>query len=470
MYGEIMAETLARRELNHLKAWYSAENRKPLIIRGARQVGKSTLVRQFAEQQKLQLLELNFERNPEYRQAFRVNDPTQILTTLQLLINVELSPQKTLLFLDEIQAAPEAIVALRYFYEEKPDFAVLAAGSLLEFTLENANFSMPVGRIEYMYMGPMSFSDFLLAIGEQSLAEHIAKFRLPDVEKVNLPLVVHQKLMKLFRQYCVVGGMPEAVAQFVNSRSYSDVLKVQSSVLATYRDDFNKYSHGALTRRVQLVFDKTPVLVGNKFKYVHVSRDHRAAELRDALSQLCMARVISKIHHSSANGIPLGAEQKDTIFKLIFMDVGLLCSVLNINELNIENDGPYLVNKGAVAEQFIGQHLLYSSEYYQNPVLFYWMREEKSAAAEVDYLLSIGQQIVPVEIKAGATGTLRSLHQFCVEKQCNHALRFNAEPPSFVRDVTASMVKGGEATYSLLSLPLYMVGEAKRLASELLSI
>jgi len=461
-----METTLARSELSHLKAWYSSENRKPLIIRGARQVGKSTLVRQFAGLAGLQLLELNFERNPEYREAFSANDPARILSTLELLTGMAPATQKAIFFLDEIQTAPEAIAALRYFYEERPDIAILAAGSLLEFTLEHAGFSMPVGRIEYMHMGPMTYSDFLSALGEQALAAHLAGMSLLDIEKAGMPPAVHEKCLALFRQYCVVGGMPEAVARFVKSRSYAEVLKVQSSVLATYRDDFNKYSHGAMTRRVQLVFDRAAVLVGNKFKYVHVSKEHRAVELRDALTQLCMARVLYRVHHSSANGIPLGAEQKENIFKILFMDVGLLCSVLNINELNIKNDGPYLVNKGAVAEQFIGQHLLYAGEYYQDPALFYWVREAKGAAAEVDYLLSCGQEVIPIEIKAGATGTLRSLHQFCREKQRTRALRFNGEPPSFIKGATATTTKG-DVVYNLLSLPLYMVGETKRLISEL---
>ena len=462
-----MDGVLQRRELGHLQAWYASANRKPLIIRGARQVGKSTLVRQFASLSGLQLLVLNFERNPEYREAFSVSDPVQILSTLALLIGIELEPDKAILFLDEVQAAPEAIAALRYFYEERPDIAVLAAGSLLEFTLAQSGFSMPVGRIEYMHMGPMAFSDFLLAMDEQALANHLASISLQDIEKLAMPQLVHEKAMRLFRQYCVVGGMPEAIARFVKSRSYSDVLKVQSSILATYRDDFSKYSHGARTHRVQLVFDRAPAMVGNKFKYVHVSKDHRAAELRDALAQLCMARVLHKVHHSSANGIPLGAEQKESQFKILFMDVGLLCLLLNINELNIKDDIPYLANKGAVAEQFVGQHLLNAGEYFQEPVLFYWMREAKSAAAEIDYLLTVGQEIVPVEIKAGATGALRSLHQFCQEKQRKYALRFNSDEPSIIKGASATTAQG-KLAYDLLSLPLYMVGEAKRLAEGLL--
>ena len=462
-----MAEYLSRQELACLQDWYNSDNRKPMIIRGARQVGKSTLVRQFAEKQGLRLVELNFERNPEYRQAFETNDPAQILSMLQLLTNHDLVGHGYLLFLDEIQVAPEAIAALRYFFEEKPELAVLAAGSLLEFTLKDTSFSMPVGRIQYMHMGPMQFADFLYALGEKALVGYLSDFNMQSIHKPDFTSVLHEKCMRLYRQFCVIGGMPEAIAQYAKNRAYTEVAKVHSSILTTYRDDFNKYSHGARAVRVQLVFDRAAALVGKKFKYVQVSKDHRAAELRDALDQLCLARVFSRVHHSSANGVPLGAEKKAALFKVLFMDVGLLSSVLNINELNLKEDGPNLVNRGAVAEQFVGQHLLYSEKAYQALSLFYWVREAKNAAAEVDYLQSIGQQVVPVEIKSGATGTLRSLHQFCFEKQSSLAIRFNSEPASFLDKVHASTGEG-KAHYSLLSLPLYMVGQAKGLASEVL--
>ena len=463
-----MPTPLVRRELQTLETWYNSENRKPLIIRGARQVGKSTLVQQFARHKGLSLLSVNFERNPEYRKAFSVKDPVQILATLEILTSKTVNAKTSLVFFDEIQVAPEAIVALRYFYEEKPDIPVLAAGSLLEFSLAKADFSMPVGRIEYLHMGPMTFSDFLIALGETSLASYLSNLTWEEIEKAALPAVIHEKGMALFQQYCLVGGMPEAVACFAEDRSYSKVLKAQHNVLATYRDDFNKYSHGTVTRRIQLLFDQVPALVGKRFKYVQVSKEHRAAELRNALDQLCMARVLTRVYHSAANGVPLGAEQKQTVFKLLFMDVGLLCAVLGMGVLDFNRDEINLINKGAVAEQFIGQHLLYSDQYYQTPSLFYWVREAKNAAAEVDYLLAVGQTIIPIEIKAGATGTLRSLHRFCYEKQNHFSLRFNAQPPSVLKNAWAKTHQYS-IKYHLLSLPLYMVGETKRLSNQFIN-
>lgn len=433
-----------------------------MIIRGARQVGKSTLVRQFAETSGLFLLNINFERNPEYTEAFASNDPGQIQTVLTLLSGEKIVPGKTLLFLDEIQVAPAALTALRYFYEETPDLHVLAAGSLLEFALEDSRFSMPVGRVEYMHLGPMQFEDFVAAMGETELVSYLQQLSLADIRAQRLPKPVHEKCLSLLKQYWVVGGLPEAVASYVQSGDFIDVTRVQQNIVATYRDDFNKYSQGSLKHRVQLVFDRLPAMVGRKFKYAHISRDHRAAELEAALQQLCMARVASRVVHSSANGVPLGAESNPQVFKTLLMDIGLMCAALHLNVLDLGKENLSLVNDGALAEQFIGQQLLYSGSYYDTPALYYWVREVKSAAAEVDYLLTCGQYVVPVEIKAGTTGTLKSLHQFLNEKKSHFALRFNTDTPSVWSD-TRKTTQGVLINYELLSLPLYLVGQTQRL-------
>lgn len=457
-----MAHLLNRKELAHLNDWAVRASRKPLIIRGARQVGKSTLVRQFAQTSGLSLLEINFERNPEYSEAFTSNDPVQIQTILKLMAGMKIVPGQTLLFLDEIQAAPTALTALRYFYEEAPDLHVLAAGSLLEFALEDAQFSMPVGRVEYLHLGPMQFEDFAGAMGQMELVHYLQQLSLDDIRAQRLPKPVHEKCLSLLKQYWIVGGLPEAVFAYVQSGDFAEVSRVQHSIVATYRDDFNKYSAGSLKHRVQLVFDRLPTMVGRKFKYAHISREHRAAELEAALQQLCMARVAARVIHSSANGVPLGAESNPRAFKTLYMDIGLMCSALNLNVLDLGKEDMSLVNDGALAEQFIGQQLLYSGSYYDAPALYYWVREAKSAAAEVDYLLTSGQHVVPVEIKAGTTGTLKSLHQFLKEKQRHFAMRFNADVPSLWHD-NRKLTDGSSVDYELLSLPLYLVDQAQRL-------
>lgn len=461
-----MLNLLKRKELSCLLDWSGRSNRKPLVIRGARQVGKSTLVHQFAEASGLSLLELNFERNPEYIEVFTSKDPVQIQATLQLLTGRKIIAGETLLFLDEIQAAPEALAALRYFYEEVPSLHVLAAGSLLEFALADTQFSMPVGRIEYLHLGPMQFDDFMVAMGQQELTEFLHHLTLDDIRNGNMQRVVHEKCMRHLKQYWITGGLPEAIAQYATSGDFHDVARIQQNIVATYRDDFNKYSHGSLKRLVQMVFDQLPVMVGRKFKYAQISREHRSADLENALQHLCLARVATKVFHTSANGVPLAAEVNQRYFKTLYLDIGLLCAALHLNLLDLNKEDLSLVNNGVLAEQFIGQHLMYSGPYYESPELYYWVREAKNAAAEIDYMITSGQHVIPVEIKAGTTGTLKSLHQFLKEKNRHFALRFNADIPSYLRD-TMKMTDGSTITYSLLSLPLYMVGETQRLKRNL---
>ena len=460
-----MPNILKRTEVKYLHEWSAQSPLKPIVIRGARQVGKSTLVREFARTAHFSLVELNFERNPELREAFAFRDPIRILSTLTLLTGQTIAAGTSLLFLDEIQAAPEALAALRYFHEEMPELHVAAAGSLMEFALADTRFSMPVGRVEYLHLGPMEFEDFLGAAGHPGLASHLRSFSPSDLSEDAISGPVHEKYVDLLRQYWVVGGLPEAVSAWAQSRDFMRVSRVHQSVVATYRDDFDKYSHGSLKGRIQTVFDRLPGMVGRKFKYVQVSRDHRAAELADALRHLCMARVASKVHHTSANGLPLAAEADERRFKCLYMDVGLMCAALHLNVLDLGKQDLTLVNGGAVAEQFVGQHQLYGGPRYETPVLYYWTREARNAAAEVDYLMAPGRQVVPVEIKAGTTGSLRSLHQFLKEKRRDFGLRFNADVPSLLRD-SKGLPDGTRIDYHLLSLPLYMVGQARRLVVE----
>ena len=467
-----MQRFLHRHEIDHLRQWAAQPRRKPLVVRGARQVGKSTLVREFARMARMPLLEIDFERNPEQREAFATKDPARILDTLALLTGRTLAAGTDLLFLDEIQAAPEALAALRYFREEMPELHVVAAGSLLEFALGDRRLPMPVGRIEYLHLGPMTFEDFLAALGHAQLAAGLRDYTVTEARRDVFPKIVHERCLELLRLYCVVGGLPEAVAAYIQdgeaAYGFERTARVLQSVAATYRDDFNKYSHGRLKARVQLVFDRLPNMAGRKFKYVQVSREHRAAELADALQHLCMARVASKVHRSAANGVPLAAEASERHFKCLYMDVGLMCAALGLNLLDLGREDLTLVNNGVVAEQFVGQHLLHSGRPYETPALHYWAREARNSNAEVDYVIAVGRRIVPVEIKAGAMGSLKSLHQFLGEKRSDLALRLNALPPSLLQD-SKKLPDGTAISYRLLSLPLYLAGQARRLAAELLA-
>jgi hypothetical protein len=317
-----------------------------------------------------------------------------------------------------------------------------------------------------MNIGPLQFEDFLGAMGEQALAERLREVPLTGLLKAAPIPAIHEKYLALLRQYWVVGGLPEVVANFAAGHPFSEVTRLHENIVATYRDDFGKYSHGSLKTRVQLVFDRLPALVGRKFKYSNISHDHRAAELAAALQQLCMARIAYKVRHTAANGVPLGAEADERQFKPLYMDVGLLCNSLGLNLLDLQRTDLSLVNDGAVAEQFVGQHLLYSGASYETPAVYCWMREARTASAEVDYVIAQGQQILPVEVKAGKSGTLKSLHMFLKEKQRRLGLRFNADSPSVLRDAPLPGEPGRR--YDLLSLPLYMVGQTRRLLRDYL--
>jgi len=399
-----------RNQLKFIENWLAKPNRKPLAIRGARQVGKSTLVRLFAQAQGKHLAEFNLERYPDLATVFASNDPKTILNVLEAAHSPTLTIDKqALLFLDEIQATPEAIPALRYFYEELPELALISAGSLLEFALRDHSFSMPVGRIEYLYMGPMTFTEFLRALGEDKLAYLIDTYSLKD----DIELVIHQKLCQLVRLYFYVGGMPEAVAAYADTKQLSRVSDVHTSIIDTYREDYPKYIGSRNLARFHQVFNYAAQTVGQKVKYSQFSNTEQSKTIKADIDLLCMARILSKVTHSHCNGLPLQAELSTKVFKLLFLDIGLMNALcgLNWHQITLQDD-LRLINEGKIAEQFIGQHLLDYLSTGPNRELTYWLREGKANNAEVDFVIALNGQIVPIEIKSGSSGTLKSLHQF----------------------------------------------------------
>lgn len=455
---------MIRDALNYLKDWSQRATRRPLVVRGARQVGKSYLVRMLAEESFEELLEINLETDVEVASLFTSKDPGLILELLEARYGTEIRPGKILLFLDEIQAAPELLAGLRYFFEKMPDLHVIAAGSLLDFALEDHGFSMPVGRIEYLHLGPMTFEEFLLALGKEKLRGYLCGYSLDQI----VPAAIHQELLRLLRRFLIVGGMPASVEAYARTRGHRESAAVTQSILSTYRDDFGKYGRRVDRHRLDKVFTRLPHLVGNKFKYSQVDRAERSRELRHALQMLCLARVAHRVRHTAANGVPLGAEADDRRFKVLTMDVGLLCRSCGLSILDLEgSEELLLVNAGAVCEQFVGQHLLHSGEFYDEPEAYCWMRQERQSNAEVDYVISIGSTILPVEVKAGKTGRLKSLHMFLREKERNFGLRFNAELPSLL-DARTSLSGDVNQSFRLLSLPLYMVEQARRICREVL--
>jgi len=448
--------------LDELKAWAKRESRKPLVLRGARQVGKSFLVRMLADDFFDGLAEINFEQTPDIADLFKSKQPARIVPLLESRLNVSISPGKTLLFLDEIQAVPEVFATLRYFYEQMPQLHVIAAGSLLEFVLESHEFSMPVGRTEYLHLGPMSFEEFMLAMGQTKLLEYVQNYSLSQT----LPASIHDELIHYVKDFCVVGGMPQTITTFSKTKSYLEAERINGSILSTYRDDFSKYGQRTDSRRIEKVFSRIPMIVGQKLKYTQIDREEKSRDIKNALHLLESARIVSRVLHTGANGLPLGAEASDKHFKTIFLDVGLICRACGLTMADIQNtDDIMLVNSGAICEQFVGQHLLYAGRSFEDPKVFCWMRHGTSANAEVDYLITHGTTIIPVEVKAGKGGTLKSVHVFINEKKCNFALRFYAGLPA-VANLETCVAGTKPHHFRLLSLPFYLINQTKRLCRE----
>jgi predicted AAA+ superfamily ATPase len=445
---------MKRHAEQYLKHWLFKTNRKPLVIRGARQVGKSTTVRNFAKRNNLELVEINLERHNNLNNIFKTNNIPEICREIEFLTKKDLSSTKgKLLFLDEIQATPEAISCLRYFYEDLPELAVISAGSLLEFTLAKHHFSMPVGRIEYLHLGPMTFIEYLEAKGETKLVDLISNFSWD----VPFPQTAHTQLCAYLRDFLIIGGMPEAVNNFIKTNSFDNVIDIHLSIIETYQDDFSKYARQSQLATIQNVFQHTPQAVGNKVKYSNIDPTVQSREIKTAINLLAKAKVISIVHHTSANGLPLKADINQKIYKLYFLDVGLMNTMCGTKYFSLETlQNNRFVNEGNAAEQFIAQHLLYAGRPNSNPELFYWLREKSSSNAEIDFIIPWQEKIIPVEVKSGKSGTLKSLYQFISQKEVKQCLRFDLNMPS-KQTIQQKRKDHSLIDSELISIPIYMV-------------
>jgi predicted AAA+ superfamily ATPase len=416
-----MESIMKRMVMEHLLNWRDSSERKPLLIRGARQVGKSYIIKEVAKTFE-HFAEVNFEFNPELKNIFNdALDPEAIILKLSLALDCEISPGKTLLFFDEVQFCPKAVTSLRYFYEKMPNLHVAAAGSLLDFALEEIG--IPVGRVRSLYMYPLSFKEFLIAGGNDKLVD----FLLHHNPQEQLDTIFHNKFISLLSEYMAVGGMPEAVKNWINKKDLKSVRRIHNDLIDTYRQDFRKYSNSRNIRYVEKVFESVPRLLGKKFKYVSIDRDIRSRELKQALELIEKAGIINVINHTSSNGIPFGAEVNHNIFKAIFLDIALAQTLLGVETKNwILDMDKMFVNRGEIAEAFVGQEILANSDPFLKKRLYYWVREKISASAEIDYVEAINNHITPIEVKSGKSGSLKSLHQFLKEKKhSNHGIHFS---------------------------------------------
>lgn len=434
--------------IQSLREWKISSARQPLLLRGARQTGKTYLIRQFGKSDFKQILEINFERDKQYLNCFDTLNVKDIIQTIEIKSGQTIIPGETLLFLDEIQECPNAIQALRYFFEQYENLHVIGAGSLLEFALKDKNFSMPVGRVEYLHLYPLTFNEMLQALNKEKLLSYINNISIKD----KIPAAIHQELLKQLRLYFVLGGMPRVVYLYAEHEKLLACRQAQSNLLNTYRDDFAKYASLIQQKYCERVFTKSFGLIAKNFKYTDIDPDMDYRSLKQAIHLLCKANILTQIYYSKASGLPLSATRTEKKYKLLFLDLGLAQAAGRISpELLLDQD-LMQINKGSLTEQFIGQHLLTIQPNYEQAELFYWQRDAKGSQAEIDYVISVDNQIIPIEVKSGKTGRLKSLHSFMGTHNTELGLKLSTDE--------------FDLSDNIWSIPLYLVEQIPRLVRE----
>ena len=412
-----------------LEEWKESTTHKPLLLRGARQVGKSSAVRHLGTQFKY-FAEVNFESAKSIATFFKGDlDVKLISSKISNYIQVPIIPGQTLLFLDEIQACPEAIMALRFFKEDYPELHVIAAGSLLEFALQSLP-TFGVGRIHSVFMYPMTFDEFLVAMDMGGL---LAMRREATVTHP-LDAPFHDKLVNLFRTYLMVGGMPEAVATWRETTDFLKCQQVHQDIILTYEDDFNKYGRRVNPELLRLTLHGVCHQIGQKLTFSRISEGYRSAQIREALNLLTLAGLVIPVVATSANGVPLDAESDEKRAKYLFLDSGLLLAILHLDgqlghdliKLIMTATPQDLINKGSITEMVAGLEISRYKSPVMRPRLFYWEKTGNSIA-EIDYLSIRSMKVLPIEIKAGTQGGMKSLWIFMREKHLDNAVRCSLE-------------------------------------------
>lgn len=430
----------------NLREWKTSSGRKPLLIRGARQTGKTTSVRKFGESFD-SFVELNLDADPTLAELFAgAYDIPAILSRIEVIAGRRIVPGRTLLFLDEIQACPRAISSLRYFYEQVPDLHVVATGSLLEFVFGDLH-DFGVGRIRNLFFHPLSFAEFLGAMGEGLLWERA----LEATPSRPLDGPFHARLLERLRAFLVVGGLPAAVGAYVKTGSFVEAQREQDDILVALKADFGKYRKRVPAERIQAVFSAVVRQTGEKFVYSDPSAGLGTAQAKDAAELLEQARLVLRVRASHAGGVPLGGDVNPKSSKLLLLDTGLYLreSGLDLSEWMADPPEAF-VNRGKLAELFVGLEIKKAVGATADAELFYWHREARGSNAEVDYLVQKGGRIVPVEVKSGRKGAMRSLGMLMDEKGLSLGLRFSQENLSQYGRVR--------------TLPLYLAGAWPRFA------
>lgn len=427
----------------HLVTWKASNNRKPLVLRGARQVGKTTLINEFSKTYKNSIL-LNLEKSKDARFFEDYEDVNTIKEALFFEYNISSSEiDHTLLFIDEIQESPKAIQLLRYFYEELPQLHVIAAGSLLEFAMQQVK-SFPVGRIEYLYLYPLNFSEYLLATGKEQAFDALNQIPIKDF--------AHKTLIDLFNAYTIIGGMPEIVKTYIAQKGISDLPKVYESIWASYKNDVEKYTNSDTERKViKHIMSVAHLYVDQRIKFQSFGNsNYRSREVSEAFSNLDAAKIIQLIYPTTNLEAPVRPDVKKSP-RLQFLDTGLINYDLKIQTDLLAQKDLSNAYKGAIIPHMITQEVL-SLNTINNPKPHFWVREKPQASSEVDLVLQHKDKLIPIEIKSGTTGSLKSLHEFIERSNHHYAIRMYAGEFKIEEHTTPNQKK----SYKLMNLPYYL--------------
>jgi predicted AAA+ superfamily ATPase len=449
---------LKRNIFNYLRSWKHELSatpglRKPLIVRGARQVGKTSAIEEFGNSKFESFVALNLEKSVDQALFSNVGDIKQVVAAIELHTKKRIIPGQTLLFIDEIQNSSEALKQLRYFYEDMPQLHVIAAGSLLDVFIDRNKFEIPVGRVEYCYMHPCTFDEFLLATNNQIALEMLSQFTLSD----SIPTAQHGLLLRLFFEYALIGGMPEVVARYAAGETPLALDRIYESLLVGYRDDIGKYATPAQAVYLRHCLEHAPRSVGMQIAYQHFAESKfRSREISQAFDTLEFAHLVTRVYSSRSVQPPLVPNQRKAP-KLLFVDCGLVNYKLGQREKFATLSALENVFQGQLSEQMVGQTLL-SFGQASEPALTYWYRDKVGASAEVDYLYLLNGQLIPIEVKAGSSQKIQSLYVMIDElMQLNpttipHAIRVYSGPLTVQKMSTPK-----ENQFTLISLPYYLL-------------
>lgn len=396
-----------------LNLWKLNKNRKPLIIQGARQVGKTWLMKEFGKKEFAQVAYLNFESSTRLRELFASDfNIERIISSIEIETNLKIDPSNTLLVFDEIQEAEKGLTALKYFYEQAPVYYIVAAGSLLGISIQKDS-SFPVGKVDFLKLYPLSFLEFISNIGEERLAIELENQNWSVIE------LFHDKLVELLRYYYFIGGMPEVVQNYINEKDLNSVREIQNKILRGYENDFAKYAPNDVIPKIKMVWNALMSQLAKenrKFIYGQIKKGLRAKDFEAAINWLVDAGLVLKIIRIKKPIIPLSAYLEYNSFKLFFLDIGLLNAMGDLDKkILLEKNAILQEYKGALTEQFVCQQLKIKND------LYYWTAE--SATAEIDFLLQYQNEVIPIEVKAEENLKSKSLKIFVEKYNSKNAIR-----------------------------------------------